>query len=322
MDSWRSNRLPAEMVERLRVPVMVAPMFRVSCPKLVIAACGAGAAAAFPAANARTPTELDSWLEQMSVAARDAANRPAPHCANIVTSDPNCANYVACLVNNPVEIVITVGSPVPVLDTLHEVGTMVFADVASVRHARKAIQAGADGLILLSAGAGGKTGWLNPFSFVRAVREFYDGPVILSGGLPDGTALRAAIELGADLGYMGTKFIAAEESLATATYREHLVASNADGVLLTKAFTGLPTNFLRSSVEAAGLDPENLDEEVTPEIADAVYGAGRAAPGPQRWADVVSAGHSVSGVKTVEPAAAIIAAIEAEFFVRSELTAT
>ncbi|MGE0219065.1 NAD(P)H-dependent flavin oxidoreductase [Mycolicibacterium sp.] len=288
-------------------------MFRVTGPELVIAACRAGVAAAFPVANARTPTELDSWLDRMAAAANDGAPRPAPHCANLVMDDPNRLDHLACLVNNPVEIAITVGSPAPVVETLHSVGTLVFADVATIHHARRALQAGADGLILLSAGAGGKTGWLSPFAFVRAVREFYDGPVVLSGGLSDGTALRAALELGADLGYMGTKFIAAEESLASVGYRKHLVDSNADGVLLTRAFTGLPANFLRSSVEAAGLDPDNLDEEVTPEIADAVYGAGRAGSGPKRWSDVVSAGHSVTGVKAVEPTAAIVAQIESEF---------
>src|SRR5205085_5667732 len=146
----------------------------------------------------------------------------------------------------------------PLIASLHDVGALVFADVATIRHAERAVEAGADGLVLLTAGAGGQTGWLNPFVFVRAVRGFFDGPIVLAGGISDGHALRAAEALGCDLAYMGTKFIATRESMADVRYKDMLVGSSADDILLTTAFTGLQTNMLRPSIEAAGLDPGNL----------------------------------------------------------------
>ena len=169
--------------------------------------------------------------------------------------------------------------------------------------------------MLLTAGAGGQTGWLNPFAFVRAVRGFYDGLVLLAGGISDGVALRAAVILGADLGYMGTRFIAASESMASDAYRAMLAGSDIDDVMLTRAFTGLPASFLRPAVVAAGLDPDNLDEEVTPEIAGAVYGGHNPAPGPRRWSQIVSAGHTVSAVTAVQSVAEIVADVAREFHV-------
>jgi nitronate monooxygenase len=174
----------------------------------------------------------------------------------------------------------------------------VFADVASIRHAERAVAAGADGLVLLTAGAGGQTGWLNPFVFVRAVRAFFDGPIVLAGGITDGHALRAAQALGCDLAYMGTKFIATRESMADVRYKEMLVASSADDVLLTTAFTGLQTNMLRPSIEAAGLDPDDLPQRGAIDIGkDIDIGARESRP--TRWKDIWSAGHSVSGVDAV-----------------------
>lgn len=313
MTSWNKTRLPAGIVDRLRVPVIVAPMLRVSGPELVIAACQAGAMAAFPAMNARTAANLDGWLGRMDAAASTASQPVAPHCVNLVMRPDIIGEYLPCVVDHRVEVVITsVGSPAPVLDALHDVGTLVLSDVATLQHAHKAVQAGADGLVLLSAGSGGQTGWLNPFAFVRAVREFFDGPVVLAGGLSDGVALRAALELGADLGCIGTKFIAAQESSASDHYRRQLIDCSLDDVLLTRSFTGLPANFLRPTVAAAGLDPEKLDEQVTPEIADAVYGGRGDGTGPKRWTDIVSAGHSVSGVGAVQTAAQIVADLERE----------
>jgi nitronate monooxygenase len=304
-----SERLPASVAARLRVPLLVAPMFRISGPELVIAVCQAGAIGAFPAVNARTPGVLDSWLDQISQAV--AATDAAPHCVNIVMSHPDWRDHVACVVNHGVEIAVTsVGSPAPAVPALHRTGCLVFADVATLGHARKAVAAGA----LLTAGAGGQAGWLNPLAFVRAVRDFYDGPVLLAGGISDGVALRAAVTLGADLGYMGTRFIAAAESMASAAYRTMLIDSDSDDVLLTKAFTGLPANFLRPAIVAAGLDPGNLDEEVTPEIADAVYGGGSPANGAKRWSQVFSAGHTVSAVTAIQPAADIVAGVAREFY--------
>ncbi|HZZ49066.1 MAG TPA: nitronate monooxygenase [Pseudonocardia sp.] len=306
------SRLPSRITDRLRLPLIAAPMLRVSGPDLVIAACRAGAIGSFPTANARTPEQLDDWLTTISGTL--GAGEAAPYCPNLVIRQPDLAAHVECLVRHRVEMVITsVGSPATVVGPLHEVGTLVLADVATLVHAHKAVEAGADGLVLLTAGAGGQTGWLNGFAFVRAVREFFAGPIVLAGGISDGVALRAAITLGADLGYMGTRFIAATESMAAEGYRDLLISSCADDIVLTSAFTGLPTSMLRPAIEAAGLDPTKLDEQVTPARADELFGGRSAGIGPKRWVDVYSAGHSVSGVRAVLPAAEIVAQTSREF---------
>jgi len=231
------SRLPISIADRLRLPVIAAPMLRVSGPELVIAACRAGVIGAFPTANARTSEDLDWWLTEITEASHRAdADRPvAPYAANLIIRQPRLFDDVACLVRHRVELVITsVGSPAPVVGPLHEIGAVVLADVATLEHARKAVAAGADGLVLLSAGAGGQTGWLNPFAFVRAVREFFDGPLVLAGGISDGQGLLAAQVLGCDLAYLGTSFIATRESLAGAAYRDMLVEATIDDVVLTK----------------------------------------------------------------------------------------
>src|SRR5581483_9514429 len=175
-----------------------------------------------------------------------------------------------------------------------------------IRHAKRAAAAGADGLVLLTAGAGGQTGWLNPFAFVRAVRAFYDGIIVLAGGISDGRALHAAEVLGCDLGYMGTKFIATRESMADERHKQMLVESSADDILLTTAFTGLQTSMLRPSIVAAGLDPDDLPARGMIDIGKDIDVAAREAR-PKRWRDIWSAGHSTSGVSDIPPVAELIA---------------
>ncbi len=302
---------------RLRLPLIAAPMLRISGPALVTAACRNGVVGAFPTANARTVEELDQWLMTIraDLGEREAGKaEPAPFCPNLIIRQPRLQDDLACLVRHRVEMVITsVGSPAAVVGPLHDVGCMVLADVASVAHAEKALQAGADGLVLLSAGAGGQTGWANGMAFARAVRAFYDGPLVLAGGISDGHALWAARVLGCDLGYMGTKFIATAESMADARHKEMVVASRLDDVLRTRAFTGLDTNMLRPSIEAAGLDPDALDESVTFEEAKARFGGGKAHDKPKRWSDIWSAGHTVSGVSDGGSAASVIATTRKEY---------
>ena len=170
-----------------------------------------------------------------------------------------------------------------------------------------------DGLVLLSSGAGGHTGWANPFAFVRAVRQMFDGPIVLSGGLSDGVALRAATVLGCDLGCVGTRFIATQESLASDPYKEMLLHSSMDDVLATRAFTGLPANFLKPSIVRVGLNPDDLDETVSVQAAREKFGGGSESAVIQRWADLWSAGHSVSGVNALPPVAELVQSMQAEF---------
>lgn len=309
----RSCGIPTSIRRRLRLPLIAAPMLRVSGVELVVAACRNGVIGAFPTANARSVEELDDWLLRIE---RSTEVHPgaAPFCPNLVMRQPRLREDVACLVRHRVEMVITsVGSPEPVVAALHDVGCLVLADVATLAHADKALAAGADGLVLLTAGAGGQTGWLNPFAFVRAVRPMFDGPLVLAGGICDGVSLHAAMTLGCDLAYMGTRFIATDESMAAPAYKKMLVSSSMDDVMLTRAFTGLDTNMLRPSIRAVGLVPERLDEQVTPASASEMFGGGNSAAGPRRWLDVWSAGHSVSGVRAVQSVGALVEEVSNEF---------
>jgi nitronate monooxygenase len=304
-------RLPVSIASRLKLPLIAAPMFRVSGPELVIAACKQGVIGSFPTANCRTLDDWAAWLTRIgsSLTADDA-----PWCPNLIMRRKTVMEELEILLKHRVQMVITsVGNPEPVVKPLHDAGCLVFADVANVRHAEKAIAAGVDGLILLTAGAGGQTGWANGFSFVRAVRAIFDGPVVLAGGVSDGHAVWAAQALGCDLAYMGTKFIATQESMADDGYKEMLVSSRLDDVMLTRAFTGLETNMLKPSIIAAGLDPDNLPTHISEERAAALYGGGKDKQGPKRWLDVWGAGHSVSGVTGIPSVAELVAATAREY---------
>jgi nitronate monooxygenase len=304
---------------RLNLPLIAAPMFLVSGVDLVVAACRNGVIGAFPTVNCRSSEQLDGWLSDIEVRLQRHSDRggkaSAPICPNLIVhrSNARLTQDLQVLLRHKPEIVITsVGSPAPVLAALHNAGALVFADVASIRHAERAIAVGADGLVLLTAGAGGQTGWLNPFVFVRAVRAFFDGPIVLAGGIGDGHALRAAQALGCDLAYMGTKFIATRESMADARYKEMLVASSADDILLTTAFTGLQTNMLRPSIVAADLDPDDLPQRGAIDIAQDIDIGAREAR-PKRWRDIWSAGHSTSGVTEVLSVDDLVARTIAEY---------
>lgn len=310
----------ASIHARLRLPLIAAPMFLVSGPDLVTAACAAGVVGSFPTANCRTSEQLDTWMSDMTRRLAEAEQRSgraaAPVCPNLIVhrSNTRLADDLTVLLRHKPELVITsVGTPTPVLGPLHDVGARVLVDVASVMHAEKAVAAGADGLVLLTAGAGGQTGWLNPFAFVRAVRRFFQGPLVLAGGMSDGHALRASLALGCELAYMGTRFIATHESMAADAYKAMLVDSSADDILLTRAFTGLQTNMLRPSIVAAGLDPDNLPTRGDIDIAKDISVEGREASRPKRWKDIWSAGHSVSGVERVSSVAEVIDQIKSEF---------
>jgi len=309
----------ARFRNRLSLPLIAAPMFLVSGVELVVAACRNGVVGAFPTVNCRSSEELDRWLTRIESDLRlslyEHGRQPAPVCPNLIVHRSNARldEDLKVLLRHGCEIVITsVGSPDGVVKPLHEAGALVLSDVASIRHAERAIAAGADGLVLLTAGAGGQTGWLNPFAFVRAVRAFFDGIIVLAGGVSDGQALHAAEVLGCDLAYMGTKFIATRESMADARYKAMLVASSADDILLTTAFTGLQTNMLRPSIVAAGLDPDHLPARGTIDIGKDIDVGAREAR-PKRWRDIWSAGHSTSGVTDVPDVEDLIARTAAEY---------
>lgn len=294
-----TGRLPAPLASRLRLPLVAAPMFLVSGPDLVIAACRAGVIGSFPFPNARTAGDLRLWLDRLKAALGPA---DAPWAANLMVH-PTYARLdeeIALVEEYRPEIVITaLGSPRRLVDVVRRYGGIVLADVNSPVFARKAIDAGVDGLVLVSAGAGGHTGPMSPFAFVAEVRRHFDGIIALAGSLATGRAVRAAEVLGADLGYVGTPFIAAEESLAPPAYREMLVAAGFDDILLTDAFTGVKANMLVPAIRAAGLDPAALRPKDRVEIGDP-QGATKA------WKNIWSAGHGVGSITAIEPAAAIV----------------
>ncbi|MGX0966260.1 nitronate monooxygenase [Bradyrhizobium japonicum] len=305
--------------DRLALPLIAAPMFLVSGVELMVAACRNGVIGSFPTVNCRSTEQLEAWFAEIEARLRQhedhTGRKAAPPCPNLIVhrSNARLEQDLAVLLRHKPEIVITsVGSPAPVLKPLHDAGALVLADVASIRHAQRAAEAGADGLVLLTAGAGGQTGWLNPFAFVRAVRAFFDGIIVLAGGISDGRALHAAGVLGCDLGYMGTKFIATRESMADERHKEMLVDSSADDILLTTAFTGLQTSMLKPSIVAAGLDPDDLPARGAIDIGKDIDVDARENR-PKRWRDIWSGGHATSGVTDVMAVDDLVARTLAEY---------
>jgi nitronate monooxygenase len=269
----------SSFVARFRIPLIAAPMTMVSGFDLVAAATAAGIGGSFPVHNAASPAELDRWLGRF---AHDAG----PVIPNLVVHRTNArlADDVAVLASHRVPAIITsVGSPAPVVGPMHDAGVLVLSDVASMRHVERAITAGADGLVLLTAGAGGQTGWANPFAFARAVRRVWDGPMILAGGVSDGASLLAALVVGFDLVYMGTPFIATTESAAPQAWKEAVALAGIDDIELTSEVTGLPTSMIRADEaaphggSAEGFRMSRLDP-TGPSVASGVrYSAGHSA---------------------------------------------
>jgi len=297
----------------MRIPLIAAPMFLVSGPELVLAACRAGIAGAFPAPNARTLETLDAWLSQVVEGhgrAREAApGRVGPWALNLVTHssyDRLSAELERVDRYRPPIVITALGSPARVVPHVHAYGGAVFADVSSLALARKAAATGVDGLVLVSAGAGGHTGKVSPFAFVQTVREFYDGLIVLGGSIGHGGAVRAAELIGADLAYAGTPFIVAEESLAVPAYRQMVVRATFEDLVLTRTFTGADAWYLRESIVAAGLDPEAL---VGKERMDWSNSQGQL----KAWKDIWSAGQGVGHIRAVETVAAIVDRYAAEY---------
>ncbi len=301
-----SSRLPAAWGARVTLPLIAAPMFLISGPDLVLAASRAGIIGSFPTPNARTVAMLDEWMDRITTG---LGEKDAPWAANVVVhrSNTRLDEDLDLVMRYKAPLVITaLGSPRAIVERVHEYGGLVFADVNSVPFARKAVAAGVDGLVLVAAGAGGHTGQMTGFSFVPAVREFFDGPVVLGGGITSGAGIRAAEVLGADLAYMGTRFIACEESLAAPEYRDMLIASSVDDLILTRAITGVAANWLKPSIARAGMNLDAMEKNPDIDFTDPQSGA-------KRWAQVWSAGHGVGTIDRVETVASLVARLEEEY---------
>ena len=307
--------MSARLTFPLRLPVVAAPMFLVSGPDLVLAACRAGIVGAFPTPNARPIEVLEDWMQQITQGLERAKNeQPAetigPWCANLITHSSNTRlpEDLALIARyRPPVVVTALGSPKPAIEVVHGYGGIVLADVTNLTLARKAVAAGADGLACITAGAGGHTGFLSPFAFVSAVREFFDGVVVVGGGISDGWGVAGAIAAGADLVYMGTRFIPTQESMADPAYKQMLVDSTVDDLIISAGITGTPASWLKPSLKANGLDPDDL-----PSAPPRSYDSNQAI-GAKKWRDVWAAGQGVGAIKAVESTADVVSRLAVEY---------
>ena len=309
--------LPA-VLQHLALPIIGAPMFIASGPELVIAQCQAGIVGSFPALNARPAEELTTWLTRIETTLADfkAAHpdRPvAPFAVNQIvhTSNDRLAHDIDVCVAHRVPILISsLRAPDrAMLDAVHAYGGVVFHDVISIRHAKKALEAGVDGLILVAAGAGGHAGMLSPFALVGEIRKFFDGPIALSGSIATGDAVLAAQAMGADFAYIGTRWLATREANTSEAYRDAIVGSAAADVVYTNLFTGVHGNYLKKSIEAAGLDPENLPQSDAKAMNFGSGGGSKA----KAWRDIWGAGQGVGLMHDVPSVAEVVDRLAREY---------
>ncbi len=309
--------LPPILSERLRIPVIGSPLFIISGPELVIAQCKAGVVGSFPALNARPVSQLDEWLAQITeeLADWDAKNPDrlsAPFAMNQIVHKTNdrLEQDVEMAVKYKVPITITsLGAREDVNQAIHSYGGIVLHDVINDRFARKAVEKGADGLIPVAAGAGGHAGHLSPFALVQELREWFEGPIALSGSIANGAAVLGAQAMGADLAYIGSAFIATQEARAMEGYKDMIVASRGDDIVYSNLFTGVHGNYLRPSIEAAGLDPDNLPEADPSKMN---FGSG----GNQKakaWKDIWGCGQGIGAVKEIPTAGQLVDRLAAEY---------
>ncbi|MFN3858065.1 MAG: NAD(P)H-dependent flavin oxidoreductase [Caulobacter sp.] len=309
--------LPPVLRDRLRLPVIASPLFIISGPELVIAQCKAGIVGSFPSLNARPISQLDEWFAQITeeLAAWDRANPDTP-------SAPFAVNQIVHRTNNRLDedVELCAKYKVPVMITslgaredlnkaIHGWGGVVLHDVITDRFARKAIEKGADGLIPVAAGAGGHAGSLSPFALIQEIRAWFDGPVALSGSIANGRAILAAQAMGADLAYMGSAFIATQEARAVQGYKDMIVESGADDIVYSNLFTGVHGNYLRPSIERAGLDPDNLPQS-DPSKMNFGSGGNQEA---KAWRDIWGCGQGIGAIKDVPTAGELVARLSAEY---------
>ncbi|MQG95317.1 nitronate monooxygenase family protein [Pseudomonas sp. MN1F] len=301
--------LPASLEQRLRLPVVAAPMFLISNPQLVLACCGSGVVGSFPALNQRDSAGFKAWLEEIEVGLAKL-QAPAPYAVNLIVhpTNPRLQADLALCVEHRVPIVITsLGAVKEVVDAVHGYGGLVFHDVTTRRHAEKAAEAGVDGLIAVAAGAGGHAGTWSPFALAAEIRQFFDKTLLLAGCINHGHEILAAQLLGADLAYMGTRFIATHESHAQAAYKQMLLEAQAADIIHTPAVSGIPASFLRPSLEQAGYDMAALKSG---------HEQGKLKPiddEAKAWKTVWSAGQGVGDIHDLPAAATLIERLHGEY---------
>jgi len=305
------------ILKNLRLPVIGAPMFIAGNPTLVIEQCKAGIVGSFPALNARPKEALEDWLSEIE-AALEAVRRanpaapPAPYAVNQIVhkSNDRLEHDIETCVRHKVPITITsLRAPNEVVQAVHGYGGIVLHDVINVRHAQKALEAGVDGLILVCTGAGGHAGRLSPFALIGEVRRFFDGPLVLSGAIATGDAVLAAQAAGADLAYIGTRFLATPEASVPERYKDEILKASANDIIYTDLFSGVHGNYLRHSVAAAGYDPENLPKSDPSKMNFGSEGGAE----KKVWRDIWSAGQGVGQIDAVIPVAEVVAKLMAEY---------
>jgi nitronate monooxygenase len=309
--------LPAELDGKLRLPLIGAPMFIVSNPALVVAQCKAGIIGSFPALNARPQQALDDWLTEIKTSLVEYTQKNpqqpvAPFAVNQIAHQSNArlADDMETCVRHKVPIVITsLYPPAEIVQAVHSYGGLVFHDVINMRHTRKAIQQGVDGIIAVCAGAGGHAGMASPFALLKEIRREFDGVVILSGSMTSGADILAAQAMGADLAYIGTRFIATEEANATPEYKEMIVASAADDIVYSSLFTGVHGSYLKGSIVNSGLDPDHLPEgdKATMDFAKASKSDAKA------WRDIWGAGQGVGNIEDIPSTRELVLRMEREY---------
>lgn len=308
--------MPSQFKGKLSLPVIASPMFIVSYPELVLAECKAGIIGTFPSLNARQSETLDEWLTKISAELADyAAANPdkpvAPFGVNLIVhrSNSRLQGDVELMVKHKVPLIITsVGAPVGIVEAVHSYGGLVFHDVTNIRHAKKAIEVGVDGLILVAAGAGGHAGTMSPFALLSEVREFFDGPVVLAGAMSSGAQVRAAEVLGADFAYIGTRFIATAEGNAPDAYKQMIIDHTGADIVYTPMFSGIPGNYLGPSVAANGIDVNAISGgKADPNLSIEDWSKKKA------WKDIWSAGQGIGTIHDAPPVAELVARMKEEY---------
>ena len=309
--------LPKILQDNLSIPVIGSPLFLVSGPELVIAQCKAGIVGSFPALNARPQHVLEEWLirikEELAQAKAEDPELPiAPYAVNQIchaSNDRLLGDMELCVKHEAPIIITSLRPPEEIVTAAHSYGGLVYHDVISVRHAKKAAEQGVDGLILVCAGAGGHAGTLSPFALVREVREFFDGTIILSGSISSGSAIASSLALGADLAYLGTRFIATEEANAEQDYKDMLIKSAAGDIVYSSLFTGVHGNYLKGSIEKAGLDPNNLPEA---DKSSMNFGSGGNTDA-KAWKDIWGSGQGIGSIKDSPSVQTLVNQLTKEF---------